>query len=206
MTPDGELAFRTLARSHYGLLGGWLREPHVARWWIGPSTPAALEAKYGPRIDGHDPAEVFIAEVGGRPFGLIQRYRISDWPEWSAAVDADDGAGIDYLIGEPERVGRGLGSRMIRAFVPTVFERYPELTRVVAAPQQANVASWRALEKAGFARIWSGMLESDDPSDAGPAFVYARERLRRATAAQVPYAAASRGPAARRRRRQERES
>jgi hypothetical protein len=40
-------------------------------------------------------------------------------------------------------------------------------------PQQANIASWRALERAGYVRVRAGMIDSDDPSDAGPAFVYA---------------------------------
>ncbi|HWB36124.1 MAG TPA: hypothetical protein VHA75_08875 [Rugosimonospora sp.] len=46
----------------------------------------------------------------------------------------------------------------------------------MAAPQLANVASWRALERAGFSRLWAGQLDSDDPADAGPAYVYAVDR------------------------------
>jgi aminoglycoside 6'-N-acetyltransferase len=55
--------------------------------------------------------------------------------------------------------------------------------RISFRPQQENVASWRALEKAGFERIFAGPLESDDPSDSGPAFVYA---LRRPNAISCP--------------------
>ena len=58
----------------------------------------------------------------------------------------------------------------------TIRFRYPDVRCVVAAPQQENVASWRALEKAGFTRAWSGVLDSDDPSDDGPAFVYRIDR------------------------------
>ena len=57
-----------------------------------------------------------------------------------------------------------------------VFDAYPEVDVVVAAPQQANVTSWRALEKAGFQRRWSGMLDSDEPEDEGPAHVYVIDR------------------------------
>ena len=49
---------------------------------------------------------------------------------------------------------------------------------MVAVPQQANVASWRALERAGYTRWWSGQLDSDDPGDAGPAHLYGIRRTR----------------------------
>jgi hypothetical protein len=42
--------------------------------------------------------------------------------------------------------------------------------------QQANHRSWRALEKAGYDRVFTGMIESEDPSDSGPSYVYLRSR------------------------------
>jgi aminoglycoside 6'-N-acetyltransferase len=86
-------------------------------------------------------------------------------------VAGSNAAGIDYLIGEPDLVGRGVGSAVIAAFSPLVFQWRPVETIVVTV-QQANVASWRILEKAGYQRIWSGELESPDPSDDGPEHVY----------------------------------
>ena len=136
----------------------------------------SVEAKYGPRVGGEGGAQVFIIELDGRPVGMIQRYRLSDHPEWEAAIGIPDAAGIDYLLGESDIVGRQIGSTAIRQFVPTVFDAYPDLDVVVAAPQQANVGSWRALEKAGFTRHWSGVLDSDEPEDEGPAHVYVVRR------------------------------
>jgi TolB-like protein len=57
-----------------------------------------------------------------------------------------------------------------------VFDRYPEISGVVFGLQQANIASWRALENAGYSRVWAGDFDSDDPTDAGPSFVYRRVR------------------------------
>jgi aminoglycoside 6'-N-acetyltransferase len=158
----------------------WLQEPHVSPWWVGePADLAGLTAKYGPCLDGTDPTEMFVIEVAGRPIGMIQRYRIDDHPSWSRTmrpVLATEGvAGIDYLIGEQAATDRGYGSAAIAAFVPLVFERYGAGSIAVAV-QQANRASWRALERCGFTRIWAGQLDSDDPSDAGPAFVYQLRR------------------------------
>ncbi len=47
---------------------------------------------------------------------------------------------------------------------------------MAVAVQQDNRRSWRALEKAGYSRVFAGMIESDDPSDAGPSYLYVRLR------------------------------
>jgi len=158
------------------LLVRWLAAAHIERWWGRPLDLAAVDAKYGPRIDGIERTEMFVIELEGEPVGLIQRYLLQDYPEWQNAVDLPAGAGIDYLVGEEGMTGRRLGSQAIREFTALVFERYPEIDLVGAAPQQANIASWKALENAGYERHWAGMLESDDPSDEGPAFVYVKHR------------------------------
>jgi aminoglycoside 6'-N-acetyltransferase len=170
------IGLRPATRADFPMIAGWLGQPHVARWWVHPPSVEFVEEYYGPAIDGTDPTELFIVEVDGRAAGLIQRYRHDDNPEWDAAVGVPSAAGIDYLIGEPDLVGRGIGTAAIAAFVPMVFARYPDLDRVVAVPQQANVGSWRILEKAGFRRVWAGTLDSDDPSDSGPSYVYAIDR------------------------------
>jgi aminoglycoside 6'-N-acetyltransferase len=44
--------------------------------------------------------------------------------------------------------------------------------------QIENRPSWRALEKAGYRRTWSGLVDSGDPSDDGPSHVYVLDRPR----------------------------
>jgi aminoglycoside 6'-N-acetyltransferase len=174
------LGLRPLARSDFPLLSQWLAAPHVEVWWREDHHLAAVEARYGPAVDGDEATEVFVVEGDGRPIGLIQRYRISDDPEWeralAAAAPPEDAAGLDYLIGDETLLGRSLGPEIIDRCVEDTFERYPDVSAVVVPVQQANRRSWRALEKAGFRRTWSGMLDSDDPSDEGPSYVYLRWR------------------------------
>ena len=133
-------------------------------------------------VEGADPTEGFVILADGSPIGYIQRYRMSDEPVWSqtiaAALHAPDAAGIDYFIGEKAMVGRGVGSAAIRSFVDELWSSYADITRVVVAVQQQNVASWHTLENAGFQRAWSGRLETDDPGDRGPAFLYVAARPR----------------------------
>ena len=61
---------------------------------------------------------------------------------------------------------------MISAFVDECWTRYPSEDRIVVAMLQANVPSWKTLEACGFRRVWEGHLESSDPSDQGPSFIY----------------------------------
>jgi aminoglycoside 6'-N-acetyltransferase len=165
-----------MRREDLPLLAAWLQQPHVSEWWRGePHGLAAVEAKYGPCIDGDDPTDLFVVEADGRPVGMAQCYRIADEPEWARVfdgiVEVSDAAGIDYLIGVPDATGRGIGTAMVAAMVPLVFERL-SVASIVVTVQPANVASWKALERAGFRRCWSGELDSPDPSDTGPQHVY----------------------------------
>jgi aminoglycoside 6'-N-acetyltransferase len=181
MDPSTTVAFRPLSREDLPLVSRWLATPYVARWWTDRSDPASVEAKYGPRIDGEVPTEVFVIVANQMPIGLIQRYRTRDHPDWQhtlSATGAVEGetAGIDYLIGEAEMVGRGVGTRAIREFTKLLFKEYADVESVIVAPQQANPPSWRALESSGYTRIWAGILDSNDSADAGPAFLYRRDR------------------------------
>jgi aminoglycoside 6'-N-acetyltransferase len=181
-SPDegASIDFQPLTRPDFPLLATWFAAPHVAPWWQEPYGPDDLETRYGPAVDGTDPTEACIVTLGGRPLGLVIRYRIEDEPAWHATLAPTgaplDGFGIDYLIGDPGRTGRGLGPRMIAAIVADSWVRYPRCPGCVVAVHEGNRRSWRALESAGFTRVWSGQLVSEDPSDAGPQVVYALGR------------------------------
>jgi len=171
----GGLEFRPLTRDDFALVAGWLDEPHVARWWRDPHGPDDLEASFGPGVDGIDPTDVRIVSVEGTPVGLVQRYRLMDEPTWRAALAPagvpTDAFGIDYLIGDPDRIGRGLGTRLIAAFVADSWGRYPEATACVVGVDRDNLRSWRVLERVGFLAVWEGDLAPGDTGDEGPQIV-----------------------------------
>ncbi|CAN5486798.1 N/A [soil metagenome] len=177
------IEFRRLTREDFPTLQRWLQEPLVARWWNHETSSEALERDFGPGIDGRDQAEHFVAaEAGsGRPFGLIQRYRIEAWSEYleelSAVCEVQPGTlSIDYLIGEGASRGHGLGAEMIASFVAESWPRHPDAARVLVPVAAGNEASWRALEKAGFSRIGEGDLKPDNPIDPPLHFVYGLAR------------------------------
>ena len=168
--------FEPLGSDDLPLLAAWLARPHVARWWSEPSDLAAVSRRYGPLVEGTDPTEAFIVHLLDRKIGYVQRYLIADDPDWSqalrAALDDVGDIGIDYFIGEPDLIGLGVGRRMISRFADACWIRHPSADQITVALQQENVASWRALEAAGFRRVWSGDIDSPDPSDRGPSFIY----------------------------------
>jgi aminoglycoside 6'-N-acetyltransferase len=177
----GRIKWRRLAEEDVPLLRGWLSQPHVARWWNHDTTPEGVRRDFGPSIEGIEPGDDLIALLDGIPVGLVQRSRLADYPEELAAfrriVDVPDGAVIlDYLIGDPHRVGRGLGPRVIEAAVTGVWADLPETPCVLVAVVAANRASWRALEKAGFARVGEGEMEPDNPVDDPLHYVYRFDR------------------------------
>jgi aminoglycoside 6'-N-acetyltransferase len=173
------LTFEPVSVDDLELLVDWRGMPHVERWWPGLHDRAALERELGPIMDGTDPTRAFICRSGARAIGYAQAYRLADEAQWRAVVTTAIGelraVGIDYFIGEPDLIGRGLGAAMIASFVTVVWATFSE-PAVVVAVQQGNAPSWRALERAGFTRVWHGHLASDDPSDQGPAYLYRADR------------------------------
>src|SRR4029450_4648104 len=114
--------FRRVARSDFALLAGWLATPPVRRWWPHDWSPDAVERDFGPSADGLEPNEDWLALVDGVPGGLVQRSRVDAYAEnlgdFSSIVEVPPGAvTLDYLLGDPTRLGRGLGSAMIAAMV-----------------------------------------------------------------------------------------
>ena len=168
------ISFRRVTEADFPLLARWLAEPHVHRWWHHDTDPAAVERDFGPTARGEEPSEDLLALVDGEPVGLVQRCRWEDWPEDREALLAGSGGRIDvppgaltvdYLLGSPDAVGRGLGPRVIAAAVQDAWTAYPDATAVIVPVAAANRRSWRALEKAGFRLVGEADLEPDNPVD-----------------------------------------
>jgi aminoglycoside 6'-N-acetyltransferase len=177
------IAFEPLQRSHFALLTRWLTEPLVARWWNNEASPAAIERDFGSSVDRQNPTEVFLAVVEDRPFGLIQRYPVDGYAEYveelSTVCAVPAGAfSVDYLIGEPDMRGRGLGPALIAAFVNQSWPLYPNAHDVIVPVSAGNRASWRALEHAGFRRIAEGDMQPDNPVDSLKHYIYRLQRPR----------------------------
>ena len=150
-----KIGFRALRRDDFALLARWLAEPSVALWWNNETSPDAIERDFGRSVDKRDATELFIAVLSGRPFGLLQRYPIAAYPDYLEELSRvclvpHTALSIDYLIGEPELRGQGLGAAMIAAFVAACWAACRDATTILVPVASGNLASWRALERAGF--------------------------------------------------------
>ena len=181
MVDVNDLNLRRLRRADFPMLGAWLAQPHVARWWNHDVSPQGVETDFGPTVDGHDLADIFIASANGHAFGLVQRYTFADNPGYMVELAelvpvAGASLSIDYLVGEPDALRRGWGTAMIRAVVATTWRDYPLAPAVVVPVHATNAASWRVLERAGFRRVAAGPLTPDNPIDDHAHFVYQFDR------------------------------
>ena len=162
------MRFRPVETADLPLLHGWLNEPGVVEWWEGDDVSwEAVQRDYAPQQANSTEQWLALDGADGAPMGWIQCFDATDShesPHWFTAGVDRAAAGIDYLVGDPANRGRGVGSRMIAAFCEqVVFADGRSWTAACASPYAANVASWRALEKAGFTHV--GTWTDDDDAD-----------------------------------------
>jgi len=138
------ISFRPVEPADFPLLLAWLARPHVRAWWDdGDDTLEKVVAHYG----GAGAAR-FLALQGGAAIGYIQYYR----------ADAGE-VGVDMFIGEPDLVGRGVGTSMLCAFLGLVAQREHPRT-VIVDPDPRNGRAIRCYTKAGFLPV--ATIANDD--------------------------------------------
>jgi len=173
------VALRSLTEDDLPLLAEWVSRPHVARWWYAPVGLEAIRAEYLPCIQGSEPTQVRVVEIGGQPAGFAQWYRWADNPEHAAKLGADpDEAGFDYLLADPAYCGQGLGTQLVAELIQQVRSTWPELGGLVVDPEAQNRPSCRVLEKNGLRLVRVARIEDTDGYPLGDTAIY-RHRFNR---------------------------
>jgi aminoglycoside 6'-N-acetyltransferase len=173
--PLGEdIGFRDLDRGDFPELLAWLSTPHVSEWWGEPPQDiTAVDDRYGPCIDRTDPTRHFVITVASRHVGMIETYLLKDNPEYQDVVGVEDAAGLDILIGDPDLIGRGLGTEVVKLFVEQIgWPTFAGAARYMAGPSIRNIRSRRMFEKAGFAAVG----EVEVPGEPDPEVILVLER------------------------------
>jgi RimJ/RimL family protein N-acetyltransferase len=102
--------------------------------------------------------------------GWCQWYPYNAYPAEADAIGARAGdCGIDYAIGEPAAIGRGLGTEMIAALVKEVRRHHPSCG-VIADPDARNLGSRQVLERNGFSLIAVRTVATEPTDD--PVAIY----------------------------------
>jgi aminoglycoside 6'-N-acetyltransferase len=160
---DRLYVFRDLEETDMAVLGGWMSEPHVVRWW---GDPAEALAKIREAMS--DPAtRPMIVELAGEPIAYLQQYD-PHMEEGHPYRDQPKGTlGLDLTIGSSQHLGIGHGPAILREYAQQLFDG--GVPRLVIDPHPENLRAIRAYEKAGFAAF------DQRTTVYGPALMMARD-------------------------------
>ena len=167
LVDDGDLVMRRMrdAEDDYLRMIEWRNRPHVRQWWDPDDPPLTMETvvkEYGPDTRPGAATTLCIVELEGAAVGFMQFYRWSSYadPAKEVGIPFDDGTwGVDVFIGEPEKIGHGLGTRMMDLLC-RYLEAEMGATSVVLTTELENHAAIQCYEKAGFVKT-AKVLDTD---------------------------------------------
>jgi aminoglycoside 6'-N-acetyltransferase len=161
---DVRVGVREATRADLDDLVAWRSDAEVKRWWSAGEIESdeQVAEKYLARIAGDSATRMWLVEVNGRSAGFVQDYRIGDYPEYAVLGPDPEAIGVDYAIGAEQWRGKGLGPRVLWAWMHRACVVHPRATAYFAAPDHRNAASRRILLKAGFTEgLWFDEPQSD---------------------------------------------
>lgn len=135
------------------LLHKWLNQPHLYPFYSqGPSTLEQVTKRYAYRVSQEDPTRCLIAELRGVPFGYLQHYLNSSFPEYASDIIQEEiGVSFDYYIGEPSFLGEQLGAAMLKAAVECISPHISYENRFFCVGHRPeNTSAIRCSKSAGF--------------------------------------------------------
>lgn len=154
MSTSSVVTLRLMTERDLVMLHQWLNRPHIVEWWGGerPSLEKVQE-HYLPRILAQCNVTPYVGLLDGRPFAYAQSYIALGSGDGWWEDETDPGVrGIDQSIADPCLLGRGLGTKLVRALVNLLFSD-PQVTKVQTDPAPENLRAIRCYEKAGFRRV-----------------------------------------------------
>jgi aminoglycoside 6'-N-acetyltransferase len=151
------VTFRRMTADDLPLATAWLQEPHVAPWWEPSEIDDITRA-----VRAEEPVDPWLLVLDGRDVGYFQVYDVGYDAEYGAAcasIGVEAGtAGMDYLLGDADLIGRGIGTAAIARFVEDIVFGLGSFPAVTAGPDPKNAASIRVLEKNDF--VFVGDIET----------------------------------------------
>jgi aminoglycoside 6'-N-acetyltransferase len=139
--------FRPMTAADLPMVKRWLAEPHVVQWWGNTHEQFELVSA-DLEVEAMDQ---FVVTAAGQPFGYIQCYDPTVWPDNGLGDHPRGTRGIDQFIGEADMVDRGHGSSFIRAFIERLLTA--GAPRIITDPDPANARAIRAYERPAFSAI-----------------------------------------------------
>lgn len=150
-----ELLIRTMKETDYDQLTEWLNNEDVLEFYGDKNDPFDLKRvieKYEPRVKGLTRVKVCIAEYKNEPVGFMQYYQLDSVQlKEFGYKESELVYGMDQLIGRSDLLGKGIGTRMVRALV-NYIQNEQITTAIVMDPHIDNLRAIRCYEKCGFVK------------------------------------------------------
>ena len=141
------ITLRRLEDCDISMIKKWLYTKHVSKWytepidWLNEIINRNTEYRW---------IKHFIVETEGVPIGFCQYYDYAFSQEtWHGTTDVQDTYSIDYLIGETDYLGRGLGTSIVLKLVNEI-QNNTVAKKIIVQPEIENKASRNTLLSAGF--------------------------------------------------------
>jgi aminoglycoside 6'-N-acetyltransferase-1b len=152
---NDSVTLRLMTEHDLAMLYEWLNRSHIVEWWGGeeaPTTLADVQEQYLPSVLAQESVTPYIAMLNGEPIGYAQSYVALGSGDGWWEEETDPGVrGIDQLLANASQLGKGLGTKLVRALVELLFND-PEVTKIQTDPSPSNLRAIRCYEKAGFER------------------------------------------------------
>lgn len=141
------VSVRDMKPGDLSLFKTWLAVPHVAKWYEHPADwVLEVEKQEGEFCWIHH----FMVQQGGKDIGFCQYYACEDSDElWEGYTALGGSYSIDYMIGEPDYIGKGFGRSIVLELVERI-KKHQDAKRIVVEPDQENKASCGVLLASGF--------------------------------------------------------
>lgn len=131
------------------LVHRWMNTEHVAVNWHQDWPLDKWRAELETQLGGAHSLPCIVSR-DGREVAYLELYRVTRDKLARCYPHHPHDLGVHIAIGEPDAIGRGFGSALLRAVAEGLLAADPQCRRVVAEPNVHNAASVRAFTKAGF--------------------------------------------------------
>ena len=151
------MRLRSATSADVPLLQHWSAQPHVVAA-SGDFSEFDWQGEIPRRVDWR---EILIAEIDGRPIGVVQiidpaREETHYWGDCEENLHA-----IDIWIGEAEDLGKGYGTQMMKLAIERCFADL-KVAAILIDPLASNVRARRFYERLGFVALGPRRFGTDD--------------------------------------------
>ncbi|HEE0229727.1 TPA: GNAT family N-acetyltransferase, partial [Klebsiella pneumoniae] len=116
---NDSVTLRLMTEHDLAMLYEWLNRSHIVEWWGGEEarpTLADVQEQYLPSVLAQESVTPYIAMLNGEPIGYAQSYVALGSGDGWWEEETDPGVrGIDQLLANASQLGKGLGTKLVRA-------------------------------------------------------------------------------------------